>query len=814
MQAKRSTEEAVTKEKVLDAIHQSNSKKAIELAKMYMKENPGQEAESITAQAYQLRIQHLQKAGLVQDAKNLIEVAKEKCPSYRSLFDSVKQETFHFPLSKDDVSIIAKKINVSSCDKQTQTQLMNVLKLGLANPAHLVECPDLPQDSSLKKEAGIVQNALKAVADDGSENERKEYLEQLSRIPRRSPLAPWCFFIRALDAYHHAKDSECKVLLARIPDNSILKPVQFLLESKIDKKVRPEGLSSRPTRELWKSLTPESPRSQWRDFIKSVESKQKKGIRDKIQTILNSKWLTSPIIIREFNRSVFNVMDSEDIFDKGVNTILLIHLTRFYGERAKMFFHLDSIISTGSLSPDFVAEDLEEFLSEWKHCLFPKEQAAVYARAAEFAQIEESSVFPFSFLFSPKPVNHSNSIRLYKRACQLDPNPDYFNPLISLMQKANKKSTELEKMLVKWQKTCPQDSTPLIYLYENAEKRSALQKAMKYLEEAEQVDRLNPSVRNARERLVWSLIQKHLQQKKCHLVERDLKQLDSLELTPLKRSLFDGVKRFVAIVQDKNDPGLEERHPLFDAILFRNLAFFSTLKSDNWLDKIEPLENLDTEEKLAIYYNMRYLFKGLNGELRIYKAWHNRIPQWIAAVEPISENLLIQISSDILQDEMPSIVIAATARGLRRKSSRLPEFLFYRALALWKESDYNEAIVMQCLRAVITLCRARGNYELERQALDRYKYFQGRFVNFLDDHDRTSNIELTEREIEQVIQREIKRTEPKTERQARKKTRKSSVKEMSSKSETSTKNSRNSKQRIEEEWPIEEDDDGLQGLLW
>ena len=74
----------------------------------------------------------------------------------------------------------------------------------------------------------------------------------------------------------------------------------------------------------------------------------------------------------------------------------------------------------------------------------------------------------------------------------------------------------------------PNDIPPVLHLMQSAEKTNALKRAFKLMEQAETLDALNPDVRKARLRLLISLATRHLQQKKIHLAEPELRQMEAL----------------------------------------------------------------------------------------------------------------------------------------------------------------------------------------------------------------------------------------------------------------------------------------------
>jgi hypothetical protein len=80
----------------------------------------------------------------------------------------------------------------------------------------------------------------------------------------------------------------------------------------------------------------------------------------------------------------------------------------------------------------------------------------------------------------------------------------------------------------RWKEARAADIQPLLYLMESAEKRNAFKKSLKYLEEAENLDRLNPDVRRARLRLLLSAALGHLQKRKAHLALGGVEEIETV----------------------------------------------------------------------------------------------------------------------------------------------------------------------------------------------------------------------------------------------------------------------------------------------
>ena len=114
---------------------------------------------------------------------------------------------------------------------------------------------------------------------------------------------------------------------------------------------------------------------------------------------------------------------------------------------------------------------------------------------------------------------------LFERACAADPCSENFQRWLNWARRTPQGGTRVAEQ---WAEVLPKDIPPVLELMQFAEKTNALKRAFKLMEQAERLDGLNPEVRKARLRLLISLIKRHLQQKKTHLAEPELLQLEAL----------------------------------------------------------------------------------------------------------------------------------------------------------------------------------------------------------------------------------------------------------------------------------------------
>ncbi len=721
--------EHISIDTVKASLAKGKTQKAIQEAKQLLKINPSKEAEGCLAEAYQKRIEELQNVGFMDEALNLIEVAIAKCPNYEDKLRDYESEAYNFPIERRDVNKIIERLKQPDLDPGTHSQLNELLRRGLADPRDLADADNIDQNHPLKVDAKAVWDAFETVSTEAPEEERKTALDHLSKVSRRSPLANWCLWIRALDAYYRFDDSHAKVLLNKIPSECTLYPAVKILSLKIEERLIPEGMSSKPTRNLWKSLTPQTPHSQWIELHRLLKSGRKTSIRTHIKEIFFSAWVDTLNTKRIVLNAILFMLMEYDFEDESTLNELQRFCTSTFGKRGKFIYQLSFLNALCAQFPAESADHIEDFIEVYLEYLNKKEIALLYARAAELeAKCDEmQELSPLNFIFGGKrddnPMDDSDAIFFFKKAIEHFPDPNYFESFVTHMKRLKVKDKDIESVLHQWNETNPNDYRPLIYLFENVEKRGALQKALNYLKQAEELDRTNPKVREGRQRLVWQSALKHLKQQKFHLVDKDISQIKSFTLPTQKEKLFNDLGLFASFHQNNNksEVSLEEL-PISTNLLFAHLQQKCSL--NNKKKKPFPrlsLPTLDDGRKLEIYYNFREALQSLDDLPDLPMAWFAKFPEWIELDQDISDELLLRISRTALGDCYPPAVIAATGLGLNREGSREHEFLFYRAIGLHKSGNISLDRIAECLEAAVILCQEKGDYQMEQQAR---KYFQ------------------------------------------------------------------------------------------
>jgi len=672
----------------------------------------------------------------------------------------------------------------------------------------LLACPELPADHPLRKEATLVWEAFEAAVEVMPEEERARRLGNLAQVGRRSPFLYWCYFIRALEAYYKGNGDLVSGLLERVPRHTALSPAVYVLKCKVNHLPRPEGLTSHPARELWRQLSTVSARSEWKDMMKAIQARNQPLVREKVLDFLRWEGLVAPYFTRAAIQAIIEAMVQADLHDERIQKAMEQVMRRVWGPEGETLMTLMIVEITFRENPLIAADQFNQFLHRHPDAFTPREQAMILNHAAHYARLGELEGGP-SFQrismdmgagidmsedefddymdelmdededddFFDEEDFEEDSYRaahpkknlerrlfssvLLERALALDPQPEYFESLIESLGAERIKPAEFEKWLLKWHEACPDHCAPLIRLFEETENRGALQKSIKFLEKAERIDRLNPRVRTARYRLQWQTARKHLQQGKYHLVEKDLKQVDSGDMNQARRELFEGMRQFLSLLKREDPlPSPEEVSPI-RVILFHHLFHAAGLDLKPFsLEEQYPLPELNTGPLLKTYFDLREALASVGDGPVLPLDWYQKISRWIEKIPKLPEDLLLRIARTIRSDGIAQFAMEATGRGLRDNGPRVHEFLYYRALALLKEMPPYLIEAEECILAVIALCRARGDYELERVAITLLKLIQQQgLAGLIGGRDAYESPirELSERKIQTILKRESKR---------------------------------------------------------
>jgi hypothetical protein len=312
---------------------------------------------------------------------------------------------------------------------------------------------------------------------------------------------------------------------------------------------------------------------------------------------------------------------------------------------------------------------------------------------------------------------------LYERACKADPHPEAFQAWLNWARKQS--AWQLANDVAeRWREARAADIQPLLYLMESAEKRNAFKKSLKYLEEAEELDRLNPEVRRAKLRLLLSAAIRHLQQRKAHLARKDIEQIESVpEVRPGEIAALAAVLRWCAALADKDKAVQDEQHAQLEKslgcvaahLLKAAVAEKAEVVPASSLKALK-VAKLSAVELLTGVARARALGEWAGLYIVLPQEWNGPL---IAALRlpdcQADAAQLLLLGEAALDSSSAELAYAVSTTGLANGGASA-EFLFLRARSLPPLDSFRRE---GCLTASLELARQKRNTELAGRILDR-----------------------------------------------------------------------------------------------
>jgi hypothetical protein len=337
---------------------------------------------------------------------------------------------------------------------------------------------------------------------------------------------------------------------------------------------------------------------------------------------------------------------------------------------------------------------------------------------------------------------------LFERACAADPCAENFQRWLNW---ATQHETGREDHIAgQWAAALPKDIPPVLHLMQSAEKRNALKLAFKLMEQAESLDGLNPDVRKARLRLLISLATRHLQQKKIHLAEPELRQLDALpQARQGDRPALLAALRWVYWTLGRDAGQADAARASIVGLLGSEAAAHILLNAvaDACKLKQEPPMPKSKGEHLA---------GGIGRACALSEdaGWLVEIPQSLSTTlvrelsgggEAADAVALAALGEAALRTNDYQLAWAVSKAGLNLAQERRAEFLFLRARTLPDWEDERQAL---CAAAASELARRQRNADLLRRIGE---WREEEMVGF--DGDQTDVTMRTE-QIDKLVQEE------------------------------------------------------------
>ncbi len=570
-----------TETSIRQLIVNGKSKTALDNAKEFHKKQGSAESERLLIDAYLARIQALFDQNLAVEAKSLMALVRERFPSAKERLDALNATASARGGCLDE---LLKPLNDPGIGAESRASIEQLIQNQVTDLAALAGCAALPPEHSLRQAAAALDKAFNVVTSGPVTDEQIALLE----VSHRSPLAQWKLLIRAIASFYREQDKSCEGYLDSIRPESaafrLVPAMRAMLGAKPDAKtaaLKPaeESLASRTISSLVKL------RGALANLDRAFAHDDEPGhVLKAIRTAVQECRQSAPDLLGELRKMV-GVKGEVGGYDMERVIAALDGAPR----RDAMFCRdVARVLERSGYNEDLMlaCEWWEEFrLEAVREGRFEgrgPEVAALYLHmAGVLGRMPNELLWKMQRPIGQAASRETNYFRypgeLYQRAVAIDRHPDVFSQWLRWAL-ANSVG-EAEIVARAWNKALPDAVEPLLFLMEQAEKRNAFPTALSYLDKAERIDAVNPTVRTARLRLLTAGALKNLQQNKPHLAAQRLAQIAALPQSQQgDRPAFLAALRFLICHVSGDKPGgdaarLEVERVLADSVAGSLLIF-------------------------------------------------------------------------------------------------------------------------------------------------------------------------------------------------------------------------------------------------
>ena len=718
-------------ERVQELIADRHSKSALQLAKDLYKHCSTAESEALLIDAYKARIDDLLRLGMTVEAKTLLGIVRERFPSTLSRLTELGREIC---AQDGKLEEVVAPLADRELPAEERDRIETFIRQRIWDLPALGSVSSLPPEHSLRTAASALAAAFQAV----TRGPVEDVVLALPEVSRRSPLASWKALVRAIACYHRCEDEECGRWLQTIPIDSV--PARLLPAFAVMLKTTPAAGTDPKSSVAGQKLIAAAGdhgaalRSALTDLEDALQAKKEKRILDAARTAMAAadhcgagtrERLRQHIAVRS---GLLGIQLSAVNAAVGGSPRWDAYYFRLLARALEDQHNIDDYAEAASIWADFRREAIKE---NWfapgglEDGVLALHMAEMIEKAP--AEIVEALKLEMATFRKPgqwkKEDGGLPSPRtLYERACKADPHPEAFQSWLSW---ARKQGTwqDADQVAERWREARAADIQPLLYLMESAEKRNAFKKSLKYLEEAEHLDRLNPEVRRARLRLLLSAALQHLQQRKTHLALGEIEQIETVpEVRPGEIAALAAALRWSAAavgrdkaVQDEQEAGLNTSMGSVAAHLLKaSVAEKAEMGPTASLPALK-VATIPAAELLGGVARARALGEWAGLRIVLPREWNDPL---IASLKmpncPADAAQMLVLGEAALDGHSAELAYTVSAAGLAKCGANA-EFLFLRARSLPLRASFRRE---GCITASLELARRERNTGLAGRILD------------------------------------------------------------------------------------------------
>jgi len=555
---------------VAHLIAHSDTTSALEKAKKIHKKYKIADSEALLVDAYIARISALIERNLEVQARSLVELVRKRYPASR---ERLKEIDTLFAARKGQLEALLQPLNDPALSEEKRAAIHRAIASQVVDLGALAQCSALPAEHPLRKTAAALAVALEAVTTGPVDDQALSFPE----ISRHSPLASWKILLRAIAAFYRRDDELCEKCLAAIDPLAAAARLVRALRFMIGQKQTLTSASDLLVKQAGGNFETLRPKLKKLDQLLEGGS-QAQAIRE-IRDVISTCQQSCPGIFERLKQHIstraFRVGVAPERAESALHGHIVLRDAYFWRLLARTcenpHLHPEAVLIACSAWEEFRKHAIRE---GW----FPAqglEVATLYLHMADlmgrlpldeddFNPVRRKFILTFDghahyyrnqpaeirALMAPKRMHDLyfiSSEKLLERACEADPCVENFQRWFDWTNSNRPGSSE--RVAGRWRVAFPKDVRPLLHLMESAEKTNALKKAFGFMEQAEQLDGLNPQVRKARLRLLVSIAVRHLRNKNARLSELDLQAIEALpQAQQGDRKAFVAALRWVSAI--------------------------------------------------------------------------------------------------------------------------------------------------------------------------------------------------------------------------------------------------------------------------
>lgn len=713
--------------RVRELIAGRHSKAALQLAKELHKREASAESEALLIEAYQARIEDLLKLRMTVEAEALLAIVRERFPAAVPRLVEIEQELCVLDGRLDG---IVGPLRDPDLPGEKREQIETFVRQRIENLADLAAVTSLPPEHPLRSTASALAAAFQAVTEGSVDDE----LLALPQVPHRSPLASWKALVRAIACYYRHEDAECRKWLGAIAGDSVPARLVPSLTAMLDGKA---GVECSPAATRLIAAAGErgaALRSSLATLESAFAAKKKQPVLDAIRAATADNIGLDAALRERLRQHIAVRCVLHHIPHEAAHGALGGSPRKeayFYRLLARALEEVNDAESSGEAV--IVWEEFRRgaIRENWfaagglEDGVLSLHMAEIVAKlpADVVEDLNEAEIDFGNGRKSQRGATLPSAESLYARAARADASAEAFAAWLRWAKK-RENGKAADGVAEQWRTARPGEIAPLLHLMESAEKRNAFQKSLKYLEEAEELDRLNPAVRRAKARLLLSAALRHLRQRKTRLAADEIEQL--LGVSEVRQgdvsALAAALGWCCGAVDGDNAARQQRESELMGAVgpAAADLLLQALIRAAGLSPQAPPpafnAKRASSAELLAGAARACLLGDWVGLSIPLLSGWTGKLIE--ALKQPggsVDAAQLLVLGEAALSDSAHELAYAVSGAGLALGAANA-RFLFLRARAFpaWAYTRREG-----CLRAALELARRDRDTELAGKVLDR-----------------------------------------------------------------------------------------------